>query len=150
MSQHHRNPRERQSFAWTPQRVAKLHQAYASYRSRQQTDAAQLIADELAWPLHAVQEELRLLYPPNLAPALFTLAPTALLADRPAAEPGPFLWDVQIEQVGRQRWALRYRYGEWPFWQHQAVSYQGRLYRVQRVGCASLVVALVSTLEVVR
>lgn len=135
--------RRKEPFTWTAQRVALLHQAYATYRSCPQADAAQIIADQLKWPVYAVQEELRLLYPPTLAPALSTLAPTALFTDQPAAEPGPFLWDVQIEHIGRQRWALHYCYGEWPWPSGQAVAYQGRLYRVQRIGCASLVVELV-------
>lgn len=138
----HRKRRDRQSFVWTAQRVAQLHQAYANYRSCRQVDAAQLIAEQLKWPVYAVQTELALLYPPTLAPALSIVAPDALLADQPTAEPGPFLWDVKIEQVARQRWSLRYRYGEWPWGMGQVVAYQGRLYRVRRVGCSSLVVAL--------
>lgn len=138
----HRKRRDRQAFVWTAQRVAQLHQAYANYRSCRQADAAQLIAEQLKWPLHAVQTELALLYPPTLAPALSIVTPSPLLADQLLAESGPFLWDVQIENVGRQRWALRYRYGEWPWSTGQRVSYQGRLYRVQQIGCSSLVVAL--------
>ncbi|MGH2478097.1 MAG: hypothetical protein ACRDHW_00360, partial [Ktedonobacteraceae bacterium] len=116
----HRYPRERQVFVWTAPRLALLQQQYKArnpFHTLSLAEVSSAIADALAWPVEAVKKQLARLYAAQLQPAsaLAIPYPESLLVAQPLAEAGPFLWEAHTDGIGRQRWALRYGYGTFPW-----------------------------------
>lgn len=142
MKKNGRSREAHQSFRWTAERIQMLKDSYAACSPMPLNVAARTISQAQGWPELSVRTKLADLYP---SPQGFSppapLTPQQL-ADYPRVEAGPFLWDIQIERRGRQRWALRYRYSEWPWQVGEIVTYQERLYQVQKIGCASVIVTL--------